>query len=168
MLERAPGLPISVSTRPTSRRLSFPALLATLLVGAGCATPVAWRNPPNYPVRFSDVETITLVPPLVSVYSMSSGDIEQEVQEWSDAANEHAQVAVRELLTEMGKTYVPYAGRVGPRPDFRIGVANVNQDPEVSPGEQSWLLFESAKESILRHTYEGFLGAGQKPAMNGR
>ncbi len=125
------------------------------LASVACAPlPPPYRGPANYPVRFADVERITLVPPLVSVYSMSSGDIEQEVQDWSDAANEHAQAAVREIVERAGKTYVPYAGTHPPRPDFRLGVENLNERPQVSDGEQSWLLWESAKESILRHTYD--------------
>lgn len=125
------------------------------MLSAACAAlPPPYRGPANYPARFADVERITLVPPLVSVYSMSSGDIEQEVQDWSDAANEHAQSAVREIVERAGKTFVPYAGSHPPRPDFRLGVENVNAKPQVSDGEQAWLLWESAKESILRHTYD--------------
>lgn len=140
--------------RPGAKRSLFVGLLALFVLGTACAVPPPYRGPANYPVRFADLETITLVPPLVSVYAMSSGNIEQEVQDWSDAANEHAQVAVRAYLEENGKTYVPYAGRYGPRPDFRLRADGVNKRPTVSAGEQSWLLFESAKESILRHTYD--------------
>lgn len=126
-----------------------------LAIATGCAgLPKAWRAPTNYAVRISDVETITLVPPLVSVSTMSSGDVEQEVQEWSDAANAHAQVAVREVVESLGKTFVPYAGEHGPRPDFRLGKQDWNARPQVSDGEQSWLLFEVSKEAILRHTYD--------------
>jgi len=124
-------------------------------VSVACAPlPPPYRGPSDYTVRFADVETITLVPPLVSVYSMSSGDVEQEVQDWSDAANEHAQDAVRTIVERAGKTFVPYAGAAGPRPDFRLGVEDPNARPQVGEGEQAWLLWESAKESILRHTYD--------------
>lgn len=124
------------------------------LATAACvAIPPPHRAVPNYSLRIADIQSITLVPPLVSVYSMSAGDIEQEVQEWSDAANEHARVAVREYVEASGRRYVPYAGTRGPRPDFRLGVEDVNERQDVSPGDASWLLFESAKESILRHTY---------------
>lgn len=130
-------------------------LAAVALSSAACvAVPPPYRAPPNHAVRFADIETITLVPPLVSVYSMSSGDVEQEVQDWSDAANAHARTAVREVVERAGKTYLPYAGERGPRPDFRLGVEDVNARPPVSEGEQAWLLWESAKEAILRHTYD--------------
>jgi hypothetical protein len=135
-------------------RSSPAALLCLLLLAAGCVTPPPYRIPKNYPVRFSDIQTITLVPPLVSVYAMSSGNVEQEIQEWSDAANEHAQGAVRDVVTGMDKAFVPYAGRRGPVPDFRLGVDDVNRRAEGGPGEQSWLLFESAVSAILRHTYD--------------
>ena len=128
--------------------------VAVFVLSSACVAPPPYRAASDYPRRFRDVETITLVPPLVSVFAMSSGDIEQEVQEWSDAANDHAQVAVRDVVASLDKTFVPYAGQRGPRPDFRLGVEDVNRRPQASPGEQSWLLFESAKESILRHTYD--------------
>jgi len=134
-------------------RLSL--LCIVFLMNEACvAIPTPYRSAPSYPVRFGDVETITLVPPLVSVYAMSSGDIEQEVQEWSDAANRNAQVAVREVIEAAGKTFVPFASEIGPRPDFRVGRENPEQRETMSEAEESWLLFESAKESILRHTYD--------------
>ena len=125
--------------------------LATVLLTAACAKPPPFRNVPNYPTRWAGVESVTLVPPLVSVYEMSSGDVQQEVQEWSDAANQLAQNAVREHLDMIGKRYVPYAGERGPRPDFRLGI---EVRPESNDSEQSWLLWESAKNAILRHTYD--------------
>ncbi|HPG25301.1 MAG: hypothetical protein H6748_18535 [Spirochaetaceae bacterium] len=131
------------------------AALAGLVLQAACAMPPPpWREVPNYPVRFSDLRTITLVPPLVSVYAMSEGNFEQEVDEWSDAAYEHARNAIRERVEGMGKRFVPYAGKEGPRPDFRVGVADVNARRTLSPAGESWLLFESVKEAILRHTYD--------------
>lgn len=129
-------------------------LILVVLSTAACAIPPPYRGPANYGVRFADLDRITLIPPLVSVYSMSSGDIEEEVQDWSDAANEHAQTAVQEIVERAGKTFVPYSGSHPPRPDFRLGVENPNAKPKVSDGEQAWLLWESAKESILRHTYD--------------
>ncbi len=129
-------------------------LLGLSALTTACVLPPPYRAPANHGVRFSDVETITLVPPLVSVAAMSSGNIEQEVQEWSDAANENARKAVRSNIEAMGKSFVPYAGQHPPRPDFRLRPDSVNERPQVSEGEQSWLLFESAKEAILRHTYD--------------
>jgi len=132
-------------------------LVAVLLVplGAACvALPPPYRSTPDYSLRFSDVETITLVPPLVSVFAMSSGNIAQEVQDWSDAANEHARAAVRSYVEAAGKTYVPYAGDHGPRPEFRLGVEAPARNARIDRAEESWLLFESAKEAILRHTYD--------------
>ena len=110
----------------------------------------------NYALRYADIESMTLVPPLVSVYAMSSGNVEQEVQDWSDAANDLAQVAVRERVEAMGKVFVPFVGSSGPRPDFRILPDSINQRSRPSPSGESWLLFESAKEAILRHTYDPF------------
>ena len=128
--------------------------LIACLSSACVALPPPYRTPPNYAARFADIESITLVPPLVAVYSISSGDVEQEVQEWSDAANELAREAVRDFVTNAGQEYVAYAGDGGPRADVRLRPEDVNRRPEVSAGEQSWLLFESAKESILRPTYD--------------
>ena len=102
-----PSLP---SPRARRARGVLLGLAASLLLGA-CALPPPYRAPANHGVRFSDVETITLVPPLVSVAAMSSGNIEQEVQEWSDAANENAREAVRANIEALGKTFVPYAGK---------------------------------------------------------
>lgn len=147
---RGRSLPPAARRRPGVPLL----LLVALALQAACATPPPYRAPADYRVRWSDVETVTLVPPLVSVYAMSSGDVEEEVQEWSDAANALAQEAVREQLTAAGRTFVPYAGAHGPRPDFRLGGADPNARLRASEGEQSWLLFESAKEAILRHTYD--------------
>jgi hypothetical protein len=130
------------------------ALFVILLTQGACVIPPPYREVPNFPVRFSDVQSITLVPPLVSVYAMSSGDVEQEVQAWSDAANENAKVAVQARVEAMGREYVPFAGERGPRPDFRLGVESVNQRTKITEAEESWLLFESAKEAILRHTYD--------------
>jgi hypothetical protein len=126
-------------------------LLATV---TACATPPPWRAVANYDVRWADVERVTLIPPLVSVSTMSSGDVAQEVQAWSDAANEHAQTAVREKVEELGRRFVPFAGAHGPRPDFRLGIDVSKAPPPAGPGEQSWLLWEAAKEAILRHTYD--------------
>ena len=138
-----------------SRRVRGLALALLWVLGTGCvALPPPYRTPPNYPLRFSDIETITLVPPLVSVAAMSSGNIAQEVQEWSDAADRNTRGAVKSFVEASGKTFVPYAGKHPPRPDFRVHPDAVNQSPQVSAGEQSWLLFESAKEAILRHTYD--------------
>ena len=141
------------SWRQALRPLSLVSILA---LGTACAgiLPPPHRTPPNYALRFSDIETITLVPPLVSVAAMSSGDISQEVQEWSDAANENARDAVKDFIEESGKTFITYAGKHPPRPDFRVHPDSVNKSPTVSGGEQSWLLFESSKEAILRHTYD--------------
>ena len=137
-----------------ARCLRVALLGGVALLASACVLPKPYRAPANHAVRFADVRTITLVPPLVSVAAMSSGNIEQEVQEWSDAANENTQGAVRSFIEGTGKTFVPYAGKHGPIPDFRIRTGSVNESPRVSEGEQSWLLFESAKESILRHTYD--------------
>jgi hypothetical protein len=128
--------------------------LVILMVQGACAVTPPYREVPNYPLRFSDIRTITLVPPLVAVYSISSGDIEQEVQEWSDEANENARVAVQKRVEAMGRRYVPFAGSHGPLPDFRLGAENVNRSAPQTEAEASWLLFESAKEAILRHTYD--------------
>lgn len=136
-------------------RRSLAILAAALLLNAACAAfPPPHRTVPNYPVRFSDIRTITLVPPLVAVYAMSSGDIEQEIQAWSDAANRNARVAVEDWVEKAGKTYVPFAGDRGPRPEFRMGVEGLQNRETMSEAEESWLLFESAKEAILRHTYD--------------
>jgi hypothetical protein len=138
-----------------------PSLALLLVLGtslSACFTPALpppYREAPNYRVRFADLETITLVPPLVAVYSMSSGDIEQEIQEWSDQANQNSVASVRAQVEQMGKRFVPFAGTHGPRPDFRMGIADdVNSRREPSPAADSWLLFEAAKEAILRHTYD--------------
>ena len=137
------------------QRLLLSLFSGILFLNVACvAIPPPYRSTPNYPVRFSDVESITLIPPLVSVYAMSSGDVEQEVQEWSDAANQHAQAAVRARVESIGKTFVPFAGEHGPRPDFRLGVEELDRSKTLDTAEESWLLFESAKEAILRHTYD--------------
>lgn len=130
-------------------------LVAVASLQSACVSPPPpYREAPNYAVRFSDIESVTLVPPLVSVYAMSSGDVEQEVQEWSDAANQNAVVSVEREIEAMGKRYVPFAGEGGPRPEFRMGTADVNSRTSLPPAGESWLLFESAKEAILRHTYD--------------
>jgi hypothetical protein len=131
-------------------------LALTLLLGACVTPPPPYRAVPDFSTRAASIQSITLVPPLVAVYAMSSGDIEQEVQDWSDAANELAQAAVRERIEAMGKTFVPYAGSRGPRPDFRLGRENParRRDRGNDQAADSWLLFESAKEAILRHTYD--------------
>ena len=134
--------------------LAWLMLLAASL-SACVMPPPPYREAPNYRVRFADLETITLVPPLVAVYSMSSGDIEQEIQEWSDQANRNSVASVRAEVEKTGKRFVPFAGTRGPRPDFRMGIADdVNARHEASPAADSWLLFEAAKEAILRHTYD--------------
>lgn len=130
-------------------------LLGFLLLNSACVTiPPPYRSTPDYALRFADIESITLVPPLVSVFAMSSGNVEQEVQEWSDAANQHAQAAVRARVDAIGKTWVPFAGEHGPRPDFRLGLERADRAGPPDGAEASWLLFESAKEAILRHTYD--------------
>lgn len=133
--------------------LALLALLGVCL--SGCITPPPYREVPNFRVRFADIETVTLVPPLVAVYSMSSGDIEQEIQEWSDQANRNSVESVRTQIEAMGKRFVPFTGSQGPRPDFRMGITeDVNARRASSPSADSWLLFEAAKEAILRHTYD--------------
>ena len=159
MLPDAPEPIRGPQPRFASSALSL-ALLALLgaSLSACVALPPPYREAPNYRVRFADLETITLVPPLVAVYSMSSGDIEQEIQEWSDQANQSSVASVRAEVEGMGKRFVPFAGTRGPRPDFRMGIADdVNSRREPSPAADSWLLFEAAKEAILRHTYDPML-----------
>lgn len=130
-------------------------LVALAFAGTACvAPPPPYRMAEHFEPRIADIETVTLVPPLVSVYAMSSGNFEQEVQEWSDAANEHARTAVRDFVEGAGRTYVAYTGTRPPRPDFRLGVEQPDQRGRLRPAEESWLLFESAKEAILRHTYD--------------
>jgi len=147
----------SASHRPTrgGRSAWILGLSLVVLVNAACvAIPPPYRSVPNYPVRFADLQSVTLVPPLVSVYAMSSGNIEQEIQEWSDGANELAKVSVRDFVEATGKTYVPFAGKRGPRPDFRLGVTDVKERKTIPATDESWLLFESVKEAVLRHTYD--------------
>ncbi|MEZ4279657.1 MAG: hypothetical protein R3F21_08620 [Myxococcota bacterium] len=143
--DRRPLLPLVVAILIGSL---VPSLVACV------ALPPPYREAPDYPVRFADVEAITLIPPLVSVYSMSSGNVEQEVQEWSDAVYAQSLDAVRDQIEAMGKRFVPFAGAQGPRPDFRVGTLDANAPKPSTPANESWLLFESAKESILRHTYD--------------
>ncbi|MFK7894804.1 MAG: hypothetical protein AB8G23_03150 [Myxococcota bacterium] len=132
--------------------------LACLLFLSACVAPLPpYRAVPNFAAKSTHIESVTLVPPLVAVYAMSSGDIEQEVQDWSDDANELAQSAVRTRIEALGKTFVPYAGTRGPRPDFRLGRENPARRLAAAGSDKasdSWLLFESAKEAILRHTYD--------------
>ncbi len=151
-----PTQPIRI-LRKLSPRTGLPlGILLLLTLGACIAPPPPYRAAPDYKASASRIQSITLVPPLVSVYAMSSGNVEQEVQDWSDAANQLAQVAVRERIEAMGKTFVPYAGTQGPRPDFRLGRENParQRDRGSDAAGDSWLLFESAKEAILRHTYD--------------
>lgn len=129
------------------------AVLALALLGLGCFPP-PYREPPDFGARFARVETITLVPPLVAVYAMTAGDVEEEVQEWSDAAHAHARVAVADEVRKAGRTFVPFAGASAPRPDFRLGAERVAHAGAPSRAEESWLLFESVKEAVLRHTYD--------------
>ncbi|MCA9509862.1 MAG: hypothetical protein R3E88_13630 [Myxococcota bacterium] len=137
--------------RATARRALLGALL---LASAACVAPPPYRRATDYPRRIADVQAVTLVPPLVSVYAMSSGNVEQEVQEWSDAANRHAHAAVRDFVERAGKRYVAYAGSHPPRPDFRLGAGRESQRSGLTKAEESWLLFESLEAAVLRHTYD--------------
>lgn len=140
---------------PSPRLLLFHLLLPTLfLFQAACAVPPPYREVPNFPVRFADLEAITLIPPLVKISVVSSGDVAQEVQEWTDAAYENAEAAVQARVEGMGKRFVPFAGSEGPRPDLRVDGGDVNSRVELTSAGESWLLFESAREAILRHTYD--------------
>ena len=134
--------------------LLFLLLLPLLVFQTACVVPPPYREVPSYPVRFTDIETITLIPPLVTISTVSSGDIAQEVQEWTDAGYENAKVAVQARVEGMGKRFVPFAGSQGPRPDLRVDGGDVNSRVELTPAGESWLLFESAREAILRHTYD--------------
>lgn len=141
------------SSPPSSSRLLL-LLLLPLVFHAACAVPPPYREVPSYPVRFADIETITLIPPMVTISVVSSGDVAIEVQEWTDAAYENAQAAVEVRVEGMGKRFVPFAGSEGPRPDLRVDGGDVNSRVELTPAGESWLLFESAREAILRHTYD--------------
>ena len=48
------------------------ALVSVLLLAGltACAAPPPWRAVPNYRVRWSDVERVTLIPPLVFMRSL--------------------------------------------------------------------------------------------------
>lgn len=134
-------------------RVLLLAVLALLTLSTTACFPPPYRQPPDYPARLRQIETVTLVPPLVAVYAMTAGDIEEEVQEWSDAAYTHARVAVKAEVEKIGLTFVPFAGTHGPRPDFRLGAEYVRRSGPPDRAEESWLLFESVKEAVLRHTY---------------
>ena len=84
---------------------------------------------------------------------MSAGDVAEEVQEWSDSAAEHAEAAARKQIEETGKRFVPYAGRTGPLPDFRIERLRGNEPTQLSRAGESWLLYETARTAITRHAY---------------
>jgi len=140
--------------RSSSRLLLLLLLFPILLSHTACVFPPPYREVPSYPVRFADLEAITLIPPMVTISVVSSGDVAMEVQEWTDAAYENAQAAVQTRVEGMGKRFVPFAGSRGPRPDLRVDGGDVNSRVELTPAGESWLLFESAREAILRHTYD--------------
>jgi len=109
---------------------------------------------PDFDRRFDAIRTITLVPPKVAVYKMSSGNTEEEVQEWTDAAHASVVAAVEAEVAELGRTYVPYAGGSGPLVDHRLDAPAASMRGERSDAEDSWLLFEAANLAIMRHTYD--------------
>ncbi|MHA7836171.1 MAG: hypothetical protein ACX98W_01795 [bacterium] len=151
---RATGMKLSPPGSPPASSLGLPLLLSLLLLQAACVFPPPYREVPSYPVRFADIETVTLIPPQVTISAVSSGDVALEVQEWTDAAYENAKAAVQARVEGMGKRFVPFAGSRGPRPDLRVDGGDVNARVELTPAGESWLLFESAREAILRHTYD--------------
>jgi hypothetical protein len=135
-------------------------VLTLALLGSeavACVAPPPYRQPPDFDRRFEAVRTITLVPPKVAVYEMSAGDMEEEVQAWSDSAQEHVAAAVRAEVAELGRTFVPYVG-VGPHVDHRAGshggAGRRPSNRKNGVAEDSWLLFEAANIAIMRHTYD--------------
>jgi len=129
-----------------------------LMVGTsvGCASPPPFRQPPDFQTRFEGVERITLVPPKVAVYSMSAGDTEEEVQDWSDAAYENVTRALRAEIEELGRTFVEFEGPALPHRTLRHDGRDAERAAEAphDEAEDSWLLFEAANIAIMRHTYD--------------
>lgn len=135
-------------------RVAHAALGLLCLVAFGCALPPPHRQVPEFDRRFQSIRTITLVPPKVAVYKMSSGNTEEEVQEWTDAAHASVVAAVEAEVAELGRTYVPYVGESGPLVDHRLDAPAAAVGGERSEAEDSWLLFEAANLAIMRHTYD--------------
>jgi hypothetical protein len=141
-----------------ANRSTWLVLVLVAFGGAACIAPPPYRQQADFEQRFEAVRTITLVPPKIAVYKMSAGDMEEEVQEWSDAAHAHVIDAVKAEVQELGRAYVPFAGGARPFVDQRLDAASAAPAPgearERTAAEDSWLLFEAANLAILRHTYD--------------
>lgn len=128
-------------------------VLVAMAVLGGCAAP--HRQPPDFDVRFDEVETITLIPPKIAVYSINAGNVEEEVQAWTDEAHRHVVAAVEKEVAELGRVFVPYAGdglgAVRLRVDGRSALSPRFDEP--TEALDSWLLFEAVNLAVMRHTY---------------
>jgi len=137
--------------------LGAAAFVLAVVGSTACMPPPPYRQQADFDRRFAAVRTITLVPPKIAVYKMSAGNMEEEVQEWTDEAHDHVIAAVKKEVAELGRTYVPFAGGAVAHVDHRLDAAAADRPGaprERSAAEDSWLLFEAANLAIVRHTYD--------------
>lgn len=140
--------------QPQTQRLTLPGVaLVPLLLAAACASPSPHRADREFASRWAEVRTVTLIPPKIAVFAMSAGGVEEEVLDWTEHADRQVSAAIeQEVSGRLGRTFVPYAGRLSPH-----GLAAPTRNGKrerYSEAEQAWLLFEAVKDAALRHTYD--------------
>lgn len=128
-------------------------VISLLLVGvsSGCTTTLGSREVPDFDERFQRLESVTLLPPKVSVYRLTAGGVEEEVQEWTDSAREQLALALEKRAGETG--HLRFVAYTGPQ---RPGA--LSDDSRVAPEERSLLeetdaLFDVVALAIHQHVY---------------
>lgn len=118
-------------------------LLAVSLAAIGCAP--LHRAPLDFRERLVALDTVTLVPPRVTIYQVTAGGVyEEKVHEGAQASRTLAASIERELRELEHLRFVEYPDFAKDRTPSEAGLTAL---------DENWALFEAVAESILLHTY---------------
>ncbi len=118
----------------------IPFVLLGLVLFGGCSSK-PYRDVPDLEARLQSAKSITLLPPKVDVYEVSTGGIDEKIDEWSKSGTENVTKALKEELEDTSGFYLKIV-----QPESLSVSASENLD-------ETQALYEALNSSIALHMY---------------